>query len=99
MTDLLKREAVLIASDVALRCGTPHVSTLENGIRTLPAVEAEVESDASLDARMKAAAMIPLSELLSGDTPLSKWEGHAGVRDIASFGAWLAMKHREYMRM
>src|SRR3546814_6660565 len=43
--------------------------------------------------------MIPLSELLSGDTPLSKWEAHAGVRDIASFGKWLAMKHREYMRM
>src|SRR3546814_16739516 len=43
--------------------------------------------------------MIPLSELLSGDTPLSKWVAHAGVRDIASFGKWLAMKHREYMRM
>lgn len=99
MTDLLKREDVLIAFDVACRHGTPHVSTLGKGIRTLPAAEAEVESDASLDAKMKAAAMIPLSELLSGDTPLYKWEPHAGVRDIASFGEWLAMKHREYMRM
>jgi len=99
MTDLLKREDVLIAFDVVCRYGTPHVSTLEKGIRTLPAAEAEVESDASLDAKIKAAAMIPLSELLSGDTPLSKWEAHAGVRDIASFGEWLAMKHREYMRM
>src|SRR3546814_463884 len=99
MTDLLKREDALIAFDVVCRYRTPHVSTLEKGIRTLPAAEAEVESDVLLDAKTKAADMIPLSELLSGDTPLSKWEAHAGVRDIASFGKWLAMKHREYMRM
>jgi hypothetical protein len=86
MTDVLTREDVLIAFDVACRCGTPHISTLGNGIRTLPGAAAEAESDLLLDAKMKAAAMIPLSELLSGDTPLSKWEAHAGVRDIAGFG-------------
>src|SRR3546814_8396695 len=62
MTDLLKREDALIAFDVVCRYRTPHVSTLEKGIRTLPAAEAEVESDVLLDAKTKAADMIPLSE-------------------------------------
>ena len=99
MTDLLKREDLLDAIDLACRYGTPHVSTVEKVFRTVPAAEVEVESDASLDARRNAAAMIPLSELLSGDTPLSKLEAHAGAHDIASFGEWLAMKPREYMWM
>lgn len=52
-----------------------------------------------LDARMVAAGMIPLTELLSGNLPLDRWRAHVGVRDLDSFGKWLETKHREYMRM
>lgn len=50
---------------------------------------------ASLDERMKAAGMIPLSDLLAGNTPLEKWMAHTGVRDLDSFEQWLQMRQRE----
>ncbi|MDW6020650.1 hypothetical protein SAZ10_02615 [Mesorhizobium sp. BAC0120] len=64
-------------------------------VLALPAAD----SVASLDERMKAAGMIPLSDLLAGNTPLEKWMAHTGVRDLASFEEWLTMKHREFMTM
>lgn len=64
-----------------------------------PAQEAEGEPVESLDERMEAAGMIPLSKLLSGDTPLSRWEAHTGVRSIEAFKEWVNSKHSEYMRM
>lgn len=54
---------------------------------------------ASLDERMKAAGMIPLSDLLAGNTPLERWMPHTSVRDLDSFERWLMRKHREYMTM
>jgi hypothetical protein len=56
-------------------------------------------SEASLDERMEAAGMIPLSKLLAGDAPLEKWMAHTSVRDLASFEAWLLMRQREFMHM
>lgn len=53
----------------------------------------------SLDERMEAAGMIPLSRLLSGDTPLAKWEAHTGVRTLAHFEEWLLRRHREIKTM
>lgn len=57
------------------------------------------EAVESLDERMKAAGMIPLSDLLSGNTPLEKWMAHTAVRDLDSFEWWLNMRHREFMTM
>lgn len=53
----------------------------------------------ALDERMIEAGMIPLSQLLAGDTPLAKWAAHTGVRDLATFEQWLLMRHREFMTM
>ena len=40
----------------------------------------------SLDERMRAAGMMPLSEMLE-KSPLGKFSAHAGVTDLASFEA------------
>ncbi|TPM37017.1 hypothetical protein [Mesorhizobium sp. B2-3-2] len=63
--------------------------------RALRDGEATEGVEASLDERMEAAGMIPLSKLLAGDTPLARWEVHTSVRDLASFEQWLQMRHRE----
>jgi hypothetical protein len=60
---------------------------------------ASAEPVASLDERMKAAGMIPLSDLLAGNTALKPWMAHTGVKDLESFEEWLAMRHREFMTM
>ena len=54
---------------------------------------------ASLDERMKAAGMIPLSELLAGGQPLDKWKAHAGVRTPEHFEEWLLGRYTEFMKM
>lgn len=58
----------------------------------------EPETDASLDTRMIAAGMIPLTSLLTDD-PMGKFACHNAVRDMESFAEWLGGKHREYTRM
>lgn len=52
-----------------------------------------------LDARMKEAGMIPLSDLLNCDTPLAPFQAHAGITDLAGFEWWIKSKHEEYLRM
>lgn len=49
-----------------------------------------------IDARMKAAGMIPLSDLISGNTPLERWAAHTGVSDLDTFEEWLTRKQREF---
>ena len=51
-----------------------------------------------LDERMKAAGMIPLSEMLGGQ-PFDKWVAHTGVQDLGTFEEWLARRYEEFMRM
>ena len=53
----------------------------------------------SLDERMIAAGMIPMSKLLSGDTPLAQWEAHTGVHTMAHFEEWLLRRHRGLLTM
>lgn len=55
-------------------------------------------STADLDARMVAAGMVPLSELLE-NIPLEKWQRHVGVTDLKSFEDWLHMRRGEMLRM
>lgn len=52
-----------------------------------------------LDERMKAAGMIPLSELISGPQPLDYFMAHTAVCDHDSFEAWLKSKYESLMRM
>lgn len=53
----------------------------------------------TLDERMEAAGMIPLSKLLAGDTPLARWQAHTGIRTLAHFEEWLLRRHREFKTM
>lgn len=57
------------------------------------------EKDAAvLDERLKAAGMFTVAEMM-GETPMTRWERHTGVKDMESFGQWLDMKVAEYTRM
>lgn len=64
-----------------------------------PAPIATQEADADLDERMKAAGMIPLSELLESHGPMEKWMRHADVHTFDDFCLWVKMKQREFMTM
>ena len=56
-------------------------------------------SIADLDARMKDAGMIPLSELLAGGQPTDKWTAHIGIQTYDHFEEWLTRRYTEFMRM
>lgn len=56
-------------------------------------------SIAELDVRMKAAGMIPLSELIAGGQPLDKWKAHTGIQNHDHFEEWLTRRYSEFMRM
>ena len=53
----------------------------------------------SLDERMVAAGMIPLSTILSGEGVLKQWMAHTGVVDLDTFEQWLLMRYRELLIM
>ncbi|MCF5382011.1 hypothetical protein GIW05_00550 [Pseudomonas syringae] len=59
-------------------------------------VRVEQAPQESLAARMKAAGMYSVDELLSG-TPIDRFIVHNGVTDLVSFGQWIEMKRREYV--
>jgi hypothetical protein len=52
----------------------------------------------SLDERMKAAGMTPVSQMLIRG-PLDGVLAHAGVHDLATFLQWVEMKRAEYLKM
>lgn len=51
-----------------------------------------------LDHQMKAAGMIPLSEMLKSN-PLGQYSVHKGVNTLALFEKWLNMRFEEMMKM
>lgn len=53
----------------------------------------------TLDERMVAAGMIPLSEILKCQLPIDKFRAHTGVKDIHSFKWWVEMRLKEFMTM
>lgn len=55
-------------------------------------------ADATLDSRMRAAGMTPLSEMLA-NIPMERWLTHTGVNDLMSFEAWLFMRREEMLRL
>ncbi|CAD0264180.1 hypothetical protein DENIT_20063 [Pseudomonas veronii] len=55
------------------------------------------EDSQSIDARLKAAGMLTVAELLEG-APLDSFLAHAGVCDIESYAQWVEMKRGEYAR-
>lgn len=58
-----------------------------------------VSQTGTLDERMAAAGMVPLSDLLSNETPVDKYMAHVGVSDINSFEQWLMRRHNELQKM
>ena len=60
--------------------------------------QSDIGSDADLDARMKAAGMMPLSDMLR-HVPAGRWLTHSGVTDLPSFEAWLKMRRAEMLMM
>lgn len=54
-----------------------------------------LDTDASLDERMKACGMFSVSELIEGSA-IDAWTAHQGVRDLDTFEEWLQMKRRHY---
>jgi len=80
------------------------VIAAQQGVRRIIAAlaastSAGVTEEQDLDSRMKAAGMIPLSDLLAGNTPLEKWMAHTSVCDLDTFEEWLMRRYREYMQM
>jgi hypothetical protein len=51
-----------------------------------------------LSARMKAAGMLPLEEMLAGNV-MGRFSTHVGVTDFESLLAWAERKHEQYLRM
>lgn len=60
--------------------------------------ELEARQGEPLAARMRAAGMLTIDEMLSG-APLDKFIRHAGVHDLETYGQWLDMKCREFLTM
>jgi len=63
-------------------------------------VNAQADADVveSLDARMKAAGMYTVAEMM-GVTPLTKWMSNPAINTIEAFSEWLDRKVSEYLRM
>lgn len=70
---------------------------LERELAELKATQpAPTETRTSLDQRMIAAGMIPISELLTKNG-LGKFGVHTGVNDLESFEQWLTMRYEEML--
>lgn len=70
-------------------------ATLTNEV-TKPVDVTAGQSD--LDARLKAAGMYSVAELMAG-TPVDKWRAHSSMDNLQFFGEWLERKTREYKVM
>ncbi|MGZ2449645.1 hypothetical protein ACVIRO_002399 [Rhizobium ruizarguesonis] len=53
----------------------------------------------ALSARMKAAGMYSIEEMLAEGKPLDKWMASTEVQDLPSFEAWLLRRYREFVTM
>lgn len=63
-----------------------------------PTPAAKIDDGEQLAARMKAAGMMPISEMLARG-PLDGFIKHAGVNDLTSFGQWIEMRRRSCSEM
>ena len=57
-----------------------------------------VEDD-DLDARMRAAGMIPIADHLAGNTPMAAWKVRPDMTDLDTFERWVEHQTAEYIRM
>ena len=55
--------------------------------------------DEDLDARMRAAGMIPVADHLAGNTPLAAWKVRPDMTDLDAFERWVERQTAEYLRM
>jgi hypothetical protein len=70
----------------------------KSGTIPLHAPIPEAGNGEDLDARMKAAGMYTVAEMM-GVTPLTRWNVHAGMNSLEAFAEWLDRKVSEYLRM
>ena len=56
------------------------------------------EQDDDLNARLKAAGMYSIPEMM-GETPLSRWTVQAGMTDLTFFEKWLERRLAQSLRM
>jgi hypothetical protein len=67
------------------------------GMHAVESLQADPDGP-SLDERMKAANLIPVSQMLARG-PLDGILKHAGVNDLETFRQWVEMKRAEYLKM
>lgn len=67
-------------------------------VAALSSAEEKAVEVTELDARMKAAGMYTIAEMM-GVTPLAKWKSNPAINTIEAFSAWLDRKVTEYLRM
>lgn len=54
------------------------------------------ESDVALDERLRRAGMMTLSEVFN--SPMARFQVHAGVKDLDTFNQWLIMRRDEFTK-
>lgn len=87
------------------RCGCQEERERDHANATIAELRAEVEaarkqeldSDADLATRMKAAGMMSVAELLAG-APLDAFTRHAAVKDLQSLLQWAEMRRAECLK-
>lgn len=75
-----------------------EVEQLQQAQASALAICKTLDSNTSLDERLKAAGMLTVAEILAG-APLDAFIRHAGVNDLATFGQWLERRRAETVRM
>ncbi|MBM1556703.1 hypothetical protein JQV19_08585 [Sulfitobacter mediterraneus] len=76
-----------------------RVERLSAARAAIAALPPAVPDEADLDERMKAAGMIPLSEMLESHGPMEKWMRHADVHTFDDFCVWIKSKQKSFMTM
>lgn len=104
--DIAEGIKAILDAEPPMRCAECDCDNPPHGcnwIKTGPDTPAQPKPDAEgtsdLDARMKDAGMIPLSEMLNSHGPMEKWMRHANVKTFDDFVQWVSLKQREYMTM
>lgn len=75
-----------------------RVAELESELAATRKLSIALDSNASLDIRMKAAGMLSVTQFLA-DQPIDAFIRHAGVIDLNTFDQWLGMKRTEFLRL
>jgi hypothetical protein len=87
-----------IFRSIAASSAMTLVREFEEQIRSALTLKDE-PAGGSLSARMKAAGMYSIEEMLAEGKPIDKWMASTEVQDLPSFEAWLLRRYREFVTM